>query len=100
MLVKVWPMTLNSVAYIIFLPIVYAVFAVTPLRMRWVPLLLFSTYFYMTIDKFMVPFLFSTIMITYLMALLIRRINGPVRLFLLWVAIIADIMLLIFSRYP
>src|SRR6266508_2583839 len=93
-------MTLNSVTYIIFLPIVYAVFAVVPLRMRWVPLLLFSIYFYMTIDTFMVLFLFSTILITFLIALIIGRTNGPVRLFLLWLGIIANIMLLIFSRYP
>jgi len=64
-------MAFNSIAYFAFLPLVYALFVVTPAKVRWMPLLVFSFYFYMTFSASLVFFLSFAILLNYFIALLI-----------------------------
>lgn len=94
-------MAFNSIAYFAFLPLVYAFFVVTPAKVRWMPLLVFSFYFYMTFSASLAFFLLFAILLNYFIALLIGNNRRPYqRLLLLWSGIVLNISLIVLSRYP
>ena len=66
-------MLFNSLAYIIFLPCVFALYWVLPHKFQWVLLLISSYYFYMSWNaKYIVLILFTTI-VSYIAARLIEH---------------------------
>ncbi|TXE12999.1 MBOAT family protein [Seonamhaeicola algicola] len=68
-------MLFNSIAYLIYFPVVVAVYFITPAKYRYIWLLISSYYFYMSWSpKYAVLMLFSTL-VTYLSGVLIQRSN-------------------------
>lgn len=66
-------MLFNSLAFAVFLPIVFILFWVMPEKWRWIVLLLSSYYFYMSWNvKYIVLILFTTI-VSYVTALLMEQ---------------------------
>ena len=69
-------MQFNSLAYAVFLPIVFAAYWVLPHKYRWILLLAASYYFYMSWNpKYVVLILFTTI-VSYADAILIERTDS------------------------
>ena len=66
-------MLFNSNAFYLFLPIVFAVYWLTPRRYRWGVLLVSSYYFYMSAGVQYVPLLFLTTLVSYGTALCLGR---------------------------
>lgn len=66
-------MNFNSLDFLIFLPVVLAVYWLTPHKYRWLPLLIASYYFYMSWNVRLVWLIFGTTMVSYLAALLIEK---------------------------
>ena len=66
-------MLFNSNAFYLFLPIVFAVYWLTPRRYRWGVLLVSSYYFYMSAGVQYVPLLFLTTLVSYGTALFLDR---------------------------
>ena len=66
-------MLFNSNAFYLFLPIVFAVYWLTPRRYRWGVLLVSSYYFYMSAGVQYVPLLFLTTLVSYGAALFLDR---------------------------
>lgn len=69
-------MLFNSVAFAIFLPIVFVAFWICPQRYRWAVLLAASYYFYMSWNVKYVVLIFLTTLISYITALLISKTNN------------------------
>lgn len=66
-------MLFNSLAYAVFLPVVFILYWVIPTKYRWVLLLIASYYFYMSWNyKYVVLILFTTI-VSYSASLLLER---------------------------
>lgn len=66
-------MLFNSLAYAIFLPVVFIIYWLIPQRSRWVLLLTASYYFYMSWDcRYVVLILFTTV-VSYSSSLLLER---------------------------
>jgi len=66
-------MLFNSLAFAVFLPIVFVLFWALPQRMRWIVLLLSSYYFYMSWNvKYVVLILFTT-GVSYMAAVLLEK---------------------------
>ena len=66
-------MLFNSMAFAVFLPIVFFLYWVIPHRYRWIVLLLSSCYFYMSWDpKYIVLIMFTTF-VSYVSALALER---------------------------
>ena len=68
-------MLFNSVSYLIFLPIVFAVYWILPNKYRWIVLLLSSYYFYMSWNVKYVVLILLTTGISYIAAILIEKSN-------------------------
>lgn len=69
-------MLFNSLAFAIFLPIVFLLYWICPSRYRWSFLLIISYYFYMSMDvKYAFLLLFTTV-ISYLLARLMDRTDS------------------------
>ena len=66
-------MLFNSNAFYLFLPIVFAVYWLTPRRYRWGVLLVSSYYFYMSAGVQYVPLLFLTTLVSYGTAFFLDR---------------------------
>ena len=66
-------MLFNSNAFYLFLPIVFAVYWLTPRRYRWGVLLVSSYYFYMSAGVQYVSLLFLTTLVSYGTALCLGR---------------------------
>lgn len=72
-------MLFNSIAFMIFLPIVFILYWILPHRYRWIFLLVSSYYFYMSWDaKYIILILFTT-GVSYFAALLIESQESKVR---------------------
>lgn len=68
-------MLFNSIAYLIYFPVVVAVYFMTPAKYRYIWLLISSYYFYMSWSpKYAILMFFSTL-VTYLSGVLIQRSN-------------------------
>ena len=66
-------MIFNSLAFAIFLPIVFLLYWAIPNKYRWTILLLSSYYFYLSFRPSYIILLFLTTLVTYLCAYQIRR---------------------------
>lgn len=66
-------MNFNSLDFLIFLPVVLAVYWLTPHKYRWLPLLVASYYFYMSWNVQLVWLIFGTTLVSYGAARLIEK---------------------------
>ena len=72
-------MLFNSLSFIIFLPIVAAVYFILPHKVRWAWLLAASCYFYMFFKAVYILILFFTIIIDYFDGILLENEKNPQR---------------------
>lgn len=93
-------MLFNSLEFIIFFPIVVAIYFLLPYRFRWILLLIASYYFYMCWDyKYVVLLLFTTV-ICYSCAIWIHNSRSRyVRNFLLIFTLFVYLGTLVFFKY-
>ena len=93
-------MNFNSLEFLIFLPIVVAVYWVLPFRFRWMALLAASCVFYMSWNVWLIVLIFITTATAYVCALLISRARSRAqkRLWLI-VTLVVCLGLLIFFKY-
>lgn len=93
-------MLFNSLAFAIFLPIVFFLFWLVPQKYRWIVLLISSYYFYMSWNvKYVVLILFTTF-VSYCSALLIPRYEKKSsKLTIMWLAVGASLFVLFFFKY-
>ena len=66
-------MLFNSIAFAIFLPIVFGIYWIVPPRFRWMVLLGASYYFYMSWNPKYVVLILSTTAVSYFAAILIEN---------------------------
>jgi len=92
-------MLFNSFSFLIFFPIVTAVFFILPHRFRWVWLLATSCFFYMFFIPAYILILFITILIDYTAGILIERTQGRKRKIYLAVSIISTCLVLFIFKY-
>ena len=93
-------MNFNSLEFLIFLPIVVAVYWALPFRFRWIALLAASCVFYMSWNVWLIVLIFITTATAYICALLISRARSRAqkRLWLI-VTLVVCLGLLIFFKY-
>lgn len=93
-------MLFNSLAFAIFLPIVFLLYWAVPQKYRWIILLLSSYYFYMSWNvKYVVLILFTTA-VSYCSALLLPKFSKKsTKLTIMWLAIAASLLVLFFFKY-
>ena len=92
-------MFFNSLAFLIFFPVVTALYFVLPHRFRWSLLLLASCIFYMAFVPWYVFILFAIIIIDYVAGILIEKSSGERRKLWLGLSITANIGLLAVFKY-
>ena len=93
-------MLFNSLAFAVFLPIVFILFWAMPQKHRWIVLLLSSYYFYMSWNvKYVVLILFTTV-VSYVTALLMEKTEQKkTRRLLLVAALMASLGVLFVFKY-
>src|SRR6266851_3741217 len=91
-------MLFNSFTFLIFFPIVVAIYFAIPHRFRWAWLLAASCYFYMAFIPIYILILFFTIAVDYAAGILIENAKGRRRLFLL-MSIVANVGVLAIFKY-
>lgn len=72
-------MNFNSLEFLIFFPVVYAVHWILPHRFRWIWLLTASCFFYMSWNPRLIVLLFLTVFISYLAAIGLERMQNVKR---------------------
>lgn len=92
-------MLFNSLAFLVFFPIVTALYFATPHRRRWIVLLASSSYFYMCFIPIYIVILFGTIVVDYVAALLIESAEGRRRKAYLALSIVANVGVLAVFKY-
>ena len=92
-------MLFNSLHFLIFFPIVTALYFLLPHRVRWFLLLVASCYFYMVFKPVYILILLFTIVVDYFAGLLIEDSEGPRRKLFLIASICANIGVLAFFKY-
>ncbi len=93
-------MLFNSLDFIIFFPIVSAIFFALRHRFRWIWLLVASCYFYMAFVPAYILILVVTIIIDYVSGLVIEPAKGAKRRLFLIISLVANIgMLAVFKYY-
>jgi D-alanyl-lipoteichoic acid acyltransferase DltB (MBOAT superfamily) len=92
-------MLFNSAEFLLFFPIVTALYFLLPNRWRWVLLLLASCVFYMAWIPIYVTILFLIIIVDYIAARKIESAAGSQRKLFLLVSIIANVSLLAIFKY-
>lgn len=93
-------MLFNSLDYFAFLPIVALVFFLTPMRLRWLWLLLASYAFYMYWNPWYILLIVGSTLIDYFAAIQIgRNKRGPRKKAFLWLSIAANLGLLFAFKY-
>lgn len=93
-------MLFNSLAFAIFLPIVFLLYWAVPQKYRWIILLISSYYFYMSWNvKYVVLILFTTF-VSYCSALFLPKFTKKsTKLGIMWLAIVASLFVLFFFKY-
>jgi alginate O-acetyltransferase complex protein AlgI len=89
----------NSFTFLIFFPVVVAVYFALPHRFRWAWLLLASCYFYMAFIPVYILILFFTIAIDYVAGILIENAEGRRRKLYLAASIVANVGVLAVFKY-
>ncbi len=94
-------MLFNSLEFILFLPIVFALFWLCPNRWRWIPALAASYYFYMYWNPKLVFLILFTTLVSYACGIILEKHNDNVKIKRLTVAVtlIACLGVLIFFKY-
>lgn len=92
-------MLFNSIQFLIFFPIVTAVYFLLPHRSRWAWLLLASCYFYMVFKPVYILILAFTILVDYLAGIFIEKSEGEKRKWFLIASIVANLGVLAFFKY-
>lgn len=72
-------MLFNSLAYGIFLPIVFIIYWVLPNKFRWILLLISSYYFYMSWNPKYIVLILTTTVVSYASAILVENSNSKRR---------------------
>jgi D-alanyl-lipoteichoic acid acyltransferase DltB (MBOAT superfamily) len=91
----------NSLQFLIFFPVVTAVYFLLPHRVRWLHLLLASCVFYMAFIPVYILILAGTIVIDYVAGLLIERSEGIRRRAFLVASLVSNVGVLVaFKYYP
>lgn len=94
-------MLFNSWTFAIFLPIVFALYWLTPSRFRWIVLLVSSYYFYMSWSRVYVVLILFVTLLSYAMGLLIKRTDQIIRrkLYVALTAVLSLGVLFVFKYY-
>ncbi|HEX6573336.1 MAG TPA: MBOAT family protein [Gemmatimonadaceae bacterium] len=92
-------MLFNSFTFLIFFPVVVAVYFAIPHRYRWLWLLAASCYFYMAFIPVYILILFFTIIIDYFAGILIENAQGKKRKWYLAASIVANVGVLAIFKY-
>ena len=92
-------MLFNSIQFLIFFPVVTALYFALPNKARWAILLAASSYFYMAFRPLYILILAFTILVDYVAGLLIDRETGPKRKFYLIASLVANVGVLAFFKY-
>lgn len=92
-------MLFNSFTFLIFFPVVVAVYFAIPHRFRWAWLLAASSYFYMAFIPVYILILFFLIAIDYAAGILIESAEGRRRRWFLVMSIVANVGVLAVFKY-
>ena len=92
-------MLFNSFTFLIFFPIVVAIYFAIPHRFRWAWLLAASCYFYMAFIPVYILILFFTIAVDYAAGILIENAEGRRRRLFLLMSIVANVGVLAIFKY-
>lgn len=92
-------MLFNSIAFVLFFPLVTAIYFLLPHRFRWIWLLAASCYFYMAFVPVYILILGFTIVVDYIAGIYIEKAEGKKRKRLLAISIIANVGVLAFFKY-
>ncbi|MBI4708594.1 MAG: MBOAT family protein [Candidatus Portnoybacteria bacterium] len=92
-------MLFNSLAFLIFFPIVIFAFFLIPRRYQWVFLLLASAYFYMSFMPWYILVLVFLILLDYSLGRMIEKQQGKKRKLLLILSIIGNLGTLLVFKY-
>ncbi len=92
-------MLFNSIDFLIFFPVVTAIYYATPYAWRWLPLLLASCWFYMAFVPVYILILFFTIGVDYVAGIAIENSTGRRRKAFLVASILANLGVLAFFKY-
>src|SRR5438105_7514689 len=92
-------MLFNSTHFLIFFPVVTALFFLLPHRFRWGLLLAASCYFYMVFKPLYILILGFTITVDYISGILIQDAPQPRRKSYLVASLIANVGVLAFFKY-
>ena len=94
-------MLFNSLEFLIFLPITFAVFWLTPNKWRWIPALIASYYFYMYWNPRLVSLILFTTLVSYVCGILVERNHDKPKLkkIILAATLVASIGTLLFFKY-
>jgi D-alanyl-lipoteichoic acid acyltransferase DltB (MBOAT superfamily) len=92
-------MLFNSIAFLIFFPLVTAAYFLLPHRARWAMLLAASCYFYMKFVPVYILILALTIVIDYFAGILIENAQGRQRMLRLLMSLVSNIGVLFFFKY-
>ncbi len=93
-------MLFNSNAFYIFLPVVFAIYWLTPRRYRWGVLLVSSYYFYMSANPSYVLLILLTTAVSFTCALVLEKTEDPKkRKLCIWMAFLVCLGLLFFFKY-
>ena len=92
-------MSFSSIHFLLFFPIVTALYFATPYRFRWLLLLFASCYFYMAFVPVYILILGFTIVVDYFAGILIENAQGRRRKWLLIVSLVSNIGVLFIFKY-
>lgn len=94
-------MLFNSLEFLVFLPIIFIVFWITPSRWRWMPLLIASYYFYIYWSPKLIFLILFTTLVSYLCGILLEKAVKKIvmRRLILAVTIISCLGVLVFFKY-
>ncbi len=93
-------MLFNSLAYAVFLPLAVLFYFLVPQRWRWVALLGFSYYFYMSWNPELIVLILFTTVVSWLAALAVERTRRPaLRKAALWGGVGLCLACLFFFKY-
>jgi alginate O-acetyltransferase complex protein AlgI len=92
-------MLFNSVAFLIFFPVVTTVYFLLPHRFRWMLLLTASCYFYMAFIPKYILILAVTITVDYFAGLGLEKFEGRKKRWILMASILTNIGMLAFFKY-
>lgn len=71
-------MNFNSLSYLVFLPLVFAIYWSSPPKYKWIILLISSSYFYMSWNAKYISLILLITIISYVSALLIQSFNNKI----------------------